>query len=394
MHDGCILCGGVGSGKSITGLAYYFCQMGGEIGDGCHEKMSNPLDIYIITTAHKRDLGEWEIELTRFGLSTKDDKLYPGVKVVVDSWNNIGKYISVKGAFFIFDEQRVVGSGEWVKSYLKICKSNRWILLSATPGDTWMDYIPVFIANGFYRNKSDFTSQHCHYNPYCKWPQVDKYYNVGRLIRLRKRILVQMDYQRPAECHHINFDVGWDQGMYRSLMRDRWDIWKDEPMQNAAQLCYCLRRCVNEAVERQIKLLEICESHPKVIIFYNYDYELEILKGLGYLEGTVVAEWNGHQHQDIPDKEARWVYLVQYNAGAEGWNCTLTDTMVFFSQNYSYKMMVQAAGRIDRSNTPFRDLYFYHLVSKSQIDMAIGRALKSKKKFNEAKFIGEFTKNE
>ena len=73
-----------------------------------------PKDLYIITTAKKRDTLEWEGELSPFLLSTNPDvNLYQN-KVVIDSWNNISKYKDITDAFFIFDEQRVVGSGTWV----------------------------------------------------------------------------------------------------------------------------------------------------------------------------------------------------------------------------------------------------------------------------------------
>ena len=137
-----------------------------------------------------------------------------------------------------------------------------------------------------------------------------------------------------------------------------------------------------------MRLLEIVEDHPKAIIFYNFDYELEILRNLYYGEDVEIAEWNGHKHQPIPRGD-KWIYLVQYTAGAEGWNCITTDTIIFYSQNYSYKVLKQASGRIDRLNTPYTDLYYYHLVSKSGIDLAISRALKNKKQFNETRFVNE-----
>lgn len=310
-------------------------------------------------------------------------------KVVVDSWNNIAKYREVKNAFFIFDEQRVVGSGAWVKAFLKIAKSNNWILLSATPGDTWMDYVPVFIANGFFKNKTDFTSNHVIYSRVVtNFPKIDGYYNTGRLIRLRNKILVDMDFKRKTVAKHEDVFVNYDILAYKAAGRDRWDPYKNEPILNAGGLCYVWRKIVNSDISRQIALMELFEKHPKMIIFYNFDYELDILKNLFEETPVNVAEWNGHKHQEIPDSDS-WVYLVQYNAGAEGWNCIKTDTIVFFSENYSYKVMQQAAGRIDRLNTPFTDLYYYHLKSKSGIDLAIARALREKKKFNETKFAGK-----
>lgn len=392
MRNGCILCGGVGSGKSMTSIAYYFEDNGGVIGDKI-TLMKNPKDLYIITTARKRDTLEWEGELARFSMSTHLDANLYNNKIVVDSWNNIKKYAHVQNAFFIFDEQRVVGSGTWVKAFLKIAKANRWILLSATPGDTWSDYIPVFIANGFYRNRTEFNTEHVVYSRFTKYPKIDRYINVGRLIRLRNRILVDMDFERPTTSHHENVYVEYDRLKYKNAGKLRWDPYKDEPITNAAGLCYIWRRIVNEDPSRQVALMEILEKHPRVIIFYNFDYELDILKNLlsqycGQIHGKEfeVSEWNGHKHSPIPDTDC-WAYLVQYTAGCEGWNCIKTDTIVFYSQNYSYKVMEQAAGRIDRLNTPFKDLYYYHLKSRSLIDMAIEKALRQKKNFNEGKFV-------
>lgn len=386
MKNGCILCGGVGSGKSRTALAYYYIEQDGAIEEDGYIPMGDPpKDLYIITTARKRDQCEWEGELAPFLLSThREVNLYDN-KVIVDSWNNIGKYTDVKDAFFIFDEQRVVGSGAWVKSFLKITKSNDWILLSATPGDTWSDYIPVFIANGFYRNRTEFIREHIVYSRFSKFPKVDRYINTGRLIRLRNSVLVDMDFNRKTRAHHEDVYVRYDIPLYKDTMRNRWNPYKNEPIINASELCYILRRIVNSHDSRMVAVMEILEKAPRAIIFYNFDYELEILKNIAYVTDIEVAEWNGHKHQPVPDSD-RWVYLVQYTAGAEGWNCIKTDTIIFYSQNYSYKIMQQSAGRIDRLNTPYTDLYYYHLKTRSGIDLAISKALKDKKKFNERRF--------
>lgn len=391
MKNGCILNGGVGSGKSLTSLGYYYLQNGGSLSSlqgGEYIPMKNPKDLYIITTARKRDTLEWDGEITYFLLSKKPEVNFYKNKVVIDSWNNIKKYRGVYDAFFIFDEQRVVGSGAWVKSFLDITRKNSWILLSATPGDTWSDYIPVFIANGFYKNKTEFTRRHIVFSRFTKYPKVDRYLETGRLIRLRNSILVNMDFKRQTVSHHEDVYVKYDIDKYKAAGRLRWDPFKNEPIRDASGLCYVWRRIVNSDEARQVALLEIFEDHPKMIIFYNFDYELEILRGLfNGIKGVEVAEWNGHKHQPIPDGSASWVYLVQYAAGNDGWNCIKTDTIVFYSQNYSYKVMTQAAGRIDRLNTPYTDLYYYHLKSRSGIDLAISKALSQKRNFNEGRFV-------
>lgn len=401
MSIGCILNGGVGSGKSRTGLYFYFKEQGGRIDDE-YIPMKKPKDLYIITTAMKRDSLEWEGELANFLISTNPkDNYYYTNKVVIDSWNNIKKYADVTDSFFIFDEDRVTGSGVWVKTFLKIAKSNDWIILSATPGDKWEDYVPVFIANGFFRNVTEFRNQHVEYSRFSKFPKVERYRNTSTLIRMREMILVNMDFTRQTVPHHEDIFVDYDTKLYKEAMKNRWDPFKNEPIQQASTLCYTLRRIVNTDESRVTALLEILEKTDRAIIFYNFNYELDMLRHIfwDYNEveegdpeydpahmGYEVAEWNGENHQPVPNGK-RWVYLVQYTAGCEGWNCIKTDTIIFFSQNYSYKVMTQAAGRIDRLNTPYTDLYYYHLKSRSSIDMAISRALRQKKKFNENRWV-------
>jgi len=387
MRNGCILFGGVGSGKSLTSLAYYNQENGGVITEAGLIPMIHPCDLYIITTAQKRDKLEWEKELSNFEMSIFPDQNKYDNKIVVDSWNNVKKYTDVKNAFFIFDEQRVVGYGTWTKSFLEIAKNNKWVLLTATPGDTWMDYLPIFIANGYFKNKSDFIRKHVIYSPYTIYPKVDRYINEARLLRYKREILIPMEFERETIQHHEYVVCDYDTEEYRYIRQRRWNIYKNKPIENAGEYCLCLRRCVNSSVDRQLKTLKIVEKHPKAIIFYSHDYELEILRNI--FKNYTVAEWNGHKHEAIPVTE-KWVYLVEYTAGCEGWNCLSTDTIIFYSQNYSYKVMTQAAGRIDRMNTPYKNLYYYHLKSKSDIDRAISTAIRVKKKFNERGFAPQF----
>ena len=391
MRNGCILNGGVGSGKSRTGLYYYFSEQGGSyIPEFIPAK--NPRDLYIITTAMKRDSKEWIGELANFSMSPNPECNYYNNKIVIDSWNNIKKYADVVGAFFIFDEDRITGKGAWVKTFLDIARKNRWIVLSATPGDNWEQYIPIFVANGFYKNRSEFCREHIVYSRYCtKFPKIEKFIGTGTLIRHRNEILVDMDFDRPTEHHHIDVHCEYDIPKYKEVMEYRWNPYKDEPIAQASSLCYALRRIVNEDESRQTALLDIVADNERTIVFYSYDYELDILRNLGYMndgDAVEVAEWNGHKHQPIPNKK-KWVYLVQYTSGCEGWNCIATNTMVFYSQQYSYKVLNQACGRIDRLNTKYVDLYYYHLKSTAPIDLAINKAISEKKTFNENKYFDD-----
>lgn len=433
MKNGCILNGGVGSGKTRTGAYYYFQLNGGSYIGKEYKRMINPQDLYIFTTAAVRDKHEWEKELSLFRLSPDPECSLYKSKVVIDSWNNIAKYKHIKGAFVIFDEDRVKGDGVWVKAFLEIAKNNRWIILSATPGDKWEDYRPVFIANGFYKNKTEFNNMHIEWDPRCRnFPKVKGYHYTSRLIRLRDSILIDMDIERHTVRHDVDIFVDYDKDLYKDTWKNRTDPynqgyipcteespgsllidrdisledvdprldmfewepqrgayvrWAKRPLDTASGLCYTIRRIMNEDEERQKALLELYEEHPKMIVFYNYDYERDILLNLGYGPDVEVAEWNGHNHEPLPTGD-KWVYIVQYVAGCEGWNAITTDTIVFYSQTYSYTQLEQARGRIDRMNTPFVNLWYYHIKCRAPMDIAIARTLREKKKFNEGKFVG------
>lgn len=430
LHNGSILWGAVGTGKSLVAAAYYV-------------KNEAPKNVYVITTAKKRDSLDWQTEFARYGIGTKPDATVGGV-LTVDSWNNIGRYRHVTDAFFIFDEQRLVGSGEWVGNFLSLAKSNSWILLSATPGDTWLDYIPVFVANGFFKNRTEFKRDHVVYKPYAKFPKVERYTSVGRLVRLRNQILVEMPYRSHTVRHSHDIPVEYSRSLFDRVVKRKWHIFEHRPLRDVAELFIVMRKTVNSDPSRLEAVRALLEKHPKLIIFYNFDFELMTLRSLSqfgvaeewsekwqtrqpvsitssgskfekdteldrittasvvdqkspesYPEHTPmilntipgssfqVAEWNGHKHEPIPKTDS-WVYLVQYAAGAEGWNCIETDAMLFYSLPYSYKLFEQAHGRIDRLNTPFTLLHYYSLVSDSVIDKAIQRCLAQKRSFNES----------
>lgn len=369
MHNGSILTGGVGSGKTIVACAYYI-------------KHETPRDVYVITTAKKRDSLDWVEEFLELKVYRETAAIHG--KLTVDSWNNIGKYIGVKDAFFIFDEQRLVGSGHWSKSFIHIAKANRWILLSATPGDTWLDYIPVFCANGFYKNRTQFKREHVVYSSYTKFPKVERYLGVQQLERYKRSILVDMPYKRHTVRHSKDVPVDYDRELFDKVVKDRWHVFENRPLRDVSELFSVMRKVVNSDASRLQAVRGLMSDHPKLIVFYNFDYELELLRTLG--DRVTTAEWNGHRHENIPQASS-WLYLVQYTAGSEGWNCVETDAMVFYSLTYSYKAFHQAHGRIDRLNTPFTNLYYYVLKSKSVIDMAIWRSLREKKNFNERKFV-------
>lgn len=344
--------------------------------------MKKPKNLYIITTARKRDSLEWEGELSHFLLSTNRQVCHWDITVVVDSWNNIKKYVDVDNSFFIFDEQRVVGSGAWVKHFLSITKKNKWILLSATPGDTWTDYIPVFIANGFYKNRTEFIRRHIIYSRFTKFPTIDKYIDCERLVNLRNRVTVVMSYTKTTTPHHETKIANYNKELFSEIVLKRWNIYEQKPIRNIPQLYYLMRKVVNSDESRIDIIKQLYKEHNKLIVFYNFHYELEILRNLCEELGVQYAEWNGIKHQPVPQSD-NWIYLVQYTSGAEAWNCITTNCIVFYSQNYSYRILHQSAGRIDRLNTPYSDLFYYYIRSNSPIDLAIEKALKAKKKFKE-----------
>lgn len=385
LRNGSILYGLVGTGKSRTAVAYY-------------EKYESPKDVYVITTAKKRDSWDWEREFGAIACGTEHSA---HGRLVVDSWNNIHKYIDIEGAFFIFDEQRLVGTGAWVKAFYKIVKrnttlhvestvaesKNNWILLSGTPGDTWMDYAPVFIANGFFKNITEFRAKHVIMEPFSKFPKIKGYLNETKLELMRNHVLVEMPYEKHTKRMLNEWPVAHDKEAFKQVAINRWNIYEDRPILDVAEMFRLMRRVVNEDPSRVQEVLKLQKMHKKLIVFYTFDYELDALRqGIGCK--VPQAEWNGHKKEAIPDTD-EWIYLVQYVAGAEGWNCTETDAMVFYSQTYSWKNFEQAQGRIDRLDTPFTNLYYYVLMSDSLIDRAIKRSLGEKELFNERKAARE-----
>ncbi|WNN94406.1 DNA helicase [Gordonia phage EndAve] len=383
LSDGKVLVGGVGTGKTITSLVYFYTKvMGGELNKP--ETITNPMDLYIFTTARKRDELDWQRDAAKLSMSRDPKASIHGITVTVDSYNNIAKYKEIKGAFVILDEQRMVGTGTWVKSFLKIAKSNRWIMLSATPGDKWEDYIPLFIANGFVKNITEFRRNHIVYSSYTKYPKVERYLQTGQLLKWRRQLLVEMPYLRHTTRHLHNVVCQHDVETMRVVMEKRWHPIEMRPLRDVGEMFAMMRRVAYSDLSRKAKVFELLQKHPKLIVFYNFDYELEILRTLADdLPDWKVSEWNGHKHEPVPTGD-KWIYLVQYVAGAEAWNCVETDAICFYSQTYSYRNFEQAQGRIDRLNTPFKDLHYYILTSTSLIDKAISKALQNKESFNES----------
>lgn len=378
LKTGSILCGGVGSGKSITALAYYFQKV-------C-DSMRRPRDIYVITTARKRDSLDWEEEAVKFSISTKRELSVAGVQLVVDSWNNIQKYRNVRNAFFIFDEQKVVGYGVWAKTFITIAKNNDWIFLTATPGDVWMDYLAIFIAHGFYRNKSDFIYRHVVPSHTTRYFKVDHYVDTGILQKYKDSITVDMPFERDTVRHPITLYAQYNEEQTKYASKNRWNVFADEPMKDVNEFWLVLRKIANTDSSRLLLLKEVMNKHDRIIVFYNFNYELDMLRNFADSVGMYSYEWNGHKHDGVPMDE-KWLYFVQYSAGAEAWNCITTNVIFYFSLNYSYKIMEQTAGRIDRMNTEFTDLYYYVVLSHSPADKLVLRALKKKKSFNERRSI-------
>lgn len=387
----------MGSGKTRASLAYFFFQVcGGKApinGVGEFGEMSKPRDLYVITTAKKRDDLDWFGEAAAFGIFGDPALSVGGIKLTVDSWQNILKYVDVRDAYFIFDEQRLVGSGAWVKAFYEIADHNRWLLLSATPGDVWMDFAPVFIAHGFYRNITEFRNRHVVYSNFTRFPKIDHYVEVGLLSKLRDKVVVDMPFERHTTRHLKNILVSFNQELFDRATKKRWHVYEERPLRDVGELFIVMRKIVNSDPSRLGAVMELMEEHDRMIIFYNFNYELDALRTLGSTLGITVAEWNGHKHESVPTTD-RWIYLVQYTAGAEGWNCVTTDSMCFYSLTYSYKVFEQAQGRTDRMNTPFTDLYYFILKSGALIDQAISKSLNAKKVFSEgsSRFAKDFDK--
>ena len=385
MHDGCVLAGNVGTGKSLAALAYYVEKTCGGTLDRSIP-METPTDLLIITTAKKRDSLDWFSEAAHFGLFQEPELSYGHVNITVDSWQNIQKYKDIEDHFIILDEQKLVGSGVWVKAFLKMAKHNQWIMLSATPADTWVDYIPLFVAKGYYRNRTDFIERHVIWTFHGKYRKIRGFFGVRHLERLRAEIIVEMPHERHTQRHLVTRPVVFDNESFDMVWKRRWNVYDGKPLIDVAEMHRIGRKVVNSDPSRLDAIVELGLRHPRMIIFYNFDYELDLLRTLMPKMDICVAEWNGHRHEEIPETE-RWLYLVQYQAGAEAWNCIETDTVVYYSLTYSHKLFEQSQGRIDRLDTEYDDLYYYILMSDSKIDQLIWKALVAKRNFHEGRNV-------
>lgn len=361
MHDGCVLLGRTGSGKTMTALGYWL-------------KVHAQQDLYVVTTPAKRDAMEWE------GDSAKLGQYLPPERVV--SWNKIKDFEYLESAFVVFDEQRVSGSGKWVKSFLKIAKRNDWILLSATPGDVWIDWLPLFIANGFYRTRTQFTDRHVIWDPHTRYPRIKRYIEEDRLERCQEAICVYLASPNPISRMVHDELVSYDSRKYAEVTRKRWNPFEVRPMMDAGELCRVQRRIVLENVCREEALERLLKGHPRALVFYSYNYELEAIKAVCERLGRSYGQRNGHRHDPVPVSKEPWVYIVQYQS-ADAWNCISTNIAILYSLPYSWRQQEQAMGRIDRMNTPFDELHYYRLMTDSTIDNAILACLDRKETFNE-----------
>lgn len=375
LKTGKVLCGRVGSGKSLTALYWWHTKVCGGSFQPWRPRQKK-VKLYIITTAKKREDREWQSDALPF-LPEEDE-------IVVDSWQNIKKYIAVTGCCFIFDEQKTVSTGTWSKNFVYITKHNKWIMLSGTPGDAYKDYLALFIANGFVKNKTEFNSNYVKFARFSKYPKIEGYYNVEQLESWRRQILVVMKDHRKIRKIFKDVFCEYDRELYLKAVKLKRDVFTDEPCMDAGHLCRVLRKIVNSDLDRIKKLDELLDKHHKAIVFYNFNFERDMLREYAERTGILYSEYNGERHESAPIGD-KWIYAVQY-VSCEGWNLTTTDTVIFFSQNYSYKVKTQAAGRIDRVNTPFNELYYYTFMSNSTIDYAIWKALNAKKNFQESAF--------
>ena len=394
LSTGKVLAADTGAGKSIMSLAWYLSK---ECASDEHSLKSGAKawtlyhgspDLYIITTPKKRDSEEWESDLSKFNLvKGRNSKEMGEVNIFIDSWNNIKKYTEIKNSVFIFDEQRAVGSGTWAKSFVKIAKQNHWIMLSATPGDTWSDWCPLMIAKGYYPNRTAFFNKHAVYNPYVKYREIIRWDNTDELEYYRSKMLVTCRMEKKTTRHfeEVIADCSNKYEVKRAY-KERTNPKTGEPFKSASELCAYTRNIINTDPTRSAVGLKIIQMYDRIIIFYTLTDELEGIKWACNKAGRKMYFYNGEIHDQVPTGN-NWAYIVQYTAGSEAWNCTTCNAMLFWDLTYSYKQFKQATGRIDRLNTPYSDLYYYAIRSYMPLDLAIRRALREKKDFNSRGFL-------
>lgn len=125
----------------------------------------------------------------------------------------------------------------------------------------------------------------------------------------------------------------------------------------------------------------ISSTEDRVVVFYNFKKEFEILKGICEVLEKPVSYING-DGTDLKNYEVKnnTVTLVQYQAGATGINLQRANKVIYHSLPLSSELWMQSKKRIHRIGQS-RTCFYYYLITKNSIEEKILDVLKERQDF-------------
>lgn len=324
-----------------------------------------------------------------------DEKWYNSQSsFTVVSWNSLAKWLKEHQSenfadyAIIADEiQRIknysTGMG---KSFLKIASHTKcWAGFTATPGESWIQMMPYFVACGFVKHKTDFTNKFCVTQSFKGYIEIIGYNHEEVLNKWWSGITYfpdtkEMEKQLPSETHkvvHFKAPTG-----YAKVLKTKTRLDTDEFIDTSMAMCHYLRQlcCSKEKVEWLKEFVESLDT--SCVVFYTYIEEGEKIKEA--LKGVKIWEINGKKH-DIPTADTigkHDVVLAQWESGSASLNLQFMNYWVSFSPCYSLTTSCQSRGRIKRIGQT-KPMFYYYLKTDHTIENDIYKALKEKRDFSE-----------
>lgn len=144
------------------------------------------------------------------------------------------------------------------------------------------------------------------------------------------------------------------------------------------------RQLCNSKDKQQAFIDLINSINDRVVVFYNFDSELDTLKTL--VKDRPIAEVNGHTNtEQIYHDNDNCVLFVQYQAGARGLNLQDGNKIIYYSLTLSSDLFEQSKKRIHRIGTKY-PCFYWILQTKDSVEESIYKSLNRQEDYNEELF--------
>ena len=156
------------------------------------------------------------------------------------------------------------------------------------------------------------------------------------------------------------------------------------------KMLYERQLCGQYSKDKLQAFQELLEStNDRLIVFYNFNAELEALKGICDSVERPYSVVNG-ESKDLYayEHESGSITLIQYQAGAMGLNLQKANKIVYFTPPLSSELFEQSKKRIHRVGQS-KTCFYYYLTCGGSIEEKIYRTLAMRKSYTEALFESE-----